>query len=109
MKQKSNRNRERHSEAWVPKLPQFHNEKIGYKIGRKRTGPLILVYYLAAKHWRFTTGCPESFQRAARKLAFPKCYNLTREGFTDKFHHSKPEVSESTQQYMTRIKSYLEK
>ena len=43
------------------------------------------------------------------KTALLKSYNLTEEGFRQKFRNSKPEENESPTQYMTRMENFLER
>ena len=110
--------------AKAPKLPQFHEDKDDIDAYLER-----FERYAKAQDWKkeeWATNLSallggkalDVYYRMPRDLAgnykelksaLLKRYNLTEEGFRDKFHHSRAEVGESPQQYMTRIESYLTK
>ena len=110
--------------AKAPKLPQFHEDKDDIDAYLER-----FERYAKAQDWKkeeWATNLSallggkalDVYYRMPRDLAgnykelksaLLKRYNLTEEGFRDKFHHSRAEVGESSQQYMTRIESYLTK
>lgn len=52
---------------------------------------------------------PEAADYSALKRALLNCYNLTEEGYRDKFRSCKQEEGESVRQFIARLRRYLER
>ena len=115
---------ERRKTAKAPKLPQFRDDKDDIDAYLER-----FERYAKAQDWKpdqwatnlsallggkaldvyYRMPLDTAGDYLELKASLLKRYNLTEEGFRERFRFSKAEPGESPQQFMTRLESYLKK
>ena len=95
--------------TWMP-IWEDLNSMLKFRSGLRRTGQLILALLTGKALETYSRLHPDNLEKYdVLKEALLLRFQLTEDGFRNRFYQSKAEEGETAEQFMTRLTRYLER